>query len=506
MIDAGRDQERDILQLVRTQRWFAQKHLTSPEASILDSLEFQLSGGKSCSWLLLSVEPGQRVYSIVVASDAGAGLSLVSPAHLLEHITRHKSVTTSQGGLISFAGSSATYNASTAKPLEECNSSNSLFSGDLGESACVAKFYRKMDTGGMRELSTLSALQSTGLIPRLFGAIRYRAAGSPQDAEPEVLCLFLEPITGRPAYEPFQFASRKGIAALRAGASVESVLADDAVTLPEESANLGRLIADFHSAATAHQSPRSALHLDACIGDLRRRWNDLTHLSKNCENASCLINMAPMAQLEELIARSGHTQSSIASSYSHGDLHLSHILFEGGRGKGRIIDPAHGICDTRVADHSARDLLQICRGFECFIFDEIATDIAAVTGQSRDAAAAFLADPENTEADVWMSFARRWSKMVFEAVLDGYLSVIPDARLHPITDPAWRGVFYLERLFHELEYNIAYDRAFFMSADITWMRNFGLKLSLFPPRPSTNTSLASKTERETITGDVHVLH
>jgi hypothetical protein len=117
-----------------------------------------------------------------------------------------------------------------------------------------------------------------------------------------------------------------------------------------------------------------------------------------------------------------------------------------------------------------------------------------------------LADPDNPEAAQWMRFAQSWSELVFEAVLVGYLSATPDPQANPITDPVWRGVFYLERLFHELEYNITYDRAFFLSADIASLGNFAPEAALLQPRPITTPTLASDKECETIKGDAHVLH
>ncbi|MEL7198822.1 MAG: phosphotransferase [Pseudomonadota bacterium] len=500
------DQLWRVFELVRTQRWFAQKHLKASRVSVCDTVSFECSDKASYTWLLLRVEPDDTVYSIVIKRGSDNAPVLASPRSLVEYVSRHGSVATNQGGAILSSGGLEELDAAKMVPLEPCNSSNSLYSADLAETVCVAKFYRKMDAAGQRERRTLSAMHASGLTPRLYGAIEYHAPNRSEGHEPEILCLFLEKVHGRPAYEPFQDAARTAIARLASGRGLSSVLSDHDVNLPQECATLGRLIADFHSAAGSVMPAAIAaqpFELAASIDALERRWARLAPMVRQSSIASDLSCLSPMSALADI--RTFETQS-LTASYSHGDLHLSHIIFEQGHGYGRIIDPAHGVGEPHMTDNSARDLLQICRGFECFIFDEVATYLAASLAKSRDDAGAFLADPKNTHAAQWMRFAQRWSHAVFAKVLKAYVSAVPLELAQPVSDPAWRSVFYLERLLHELEYNIAYDRAFFLSSDIAFLRNFNSRAAALLPRTAAALRPQSAAECRSDKEDAHVVH
>jgi hypothetical protein len=468
-----------IYELVRAERWFAQKHQTPSNMQIRDNVIFDGSDGHRYEWLLFAVGPDTKVYSIVTGVGADGTPVLASPTRLLEKIRQFKSLPTKKGGTLRFIGLQQDLKPIKYQELEAGNSSNSLFVTSLDKQACVAKFYRKMDGAGTHEQQTLSMMQATGFTPQVFASIEYHPQSSDQRSESNIICLFLELISGIAAFEPFQRAARSAFTQLQSGSTFDQLVSQDQYMLPELCVGLGKGIAGFHRAALSLHEPQPEqppLILSICFEALLKRWARVEDLIKNMDHEGIIKpdtrEFAVAQLLDNLAIRACVQPHDLIVSYSHGDLHLSHIIIEDVSQRCRIIDPAHELGQSAIPDHSAHDLFQMRRGFEYFIFDEIATRLTTELGCTREEAGERLANSADAEVQPYMRFASAWSQRVFFNLVEGYLSNVPDRLSRPVKDPRWQTAFYLNRLLHELEYNIVYGRRFFLNADFAFLKNF----------------------------------
>jgi Phosphotransferase enzyme family len=468
-----------IYELVCGERWFAQKHLSPSDMEIRDNLIFDGLNGHRYEWLLFGVGRDAKVYSVVTGVGANGEVTLASPTYLLEKIRQHKSLPTTQGGVLRFSEQQQDFEPLEYQALEAGNSSNSLFVTSVGEQACVAKFYRKMDGAGTREQQTLGLMQATGFTPQIFASVEYHPQNSDEQSESTIICLFLEFISGTPAFEPFQRAIRSAFTQSQGGSGLDQLIDKDPYILPELCKGLGKGIAGFHRSALSLyglQPEQPRLILSACFEALQKRWARVKDLMKTIDHdaivGSGADNLAVEALLDKLVNLGGVPPYDLMACYSHGDLHLSHIIVEGASLRCRIIDPAHELGQSATPDHSAHDVFQVRRGFEYFVFDEIATLFATQRGCTREEASERLANSADAEAQPYMRFASAWSQRVFSCLVETYLSVVPDRLSRPVKDPRWQTVFYLDRLLHELEYNIVYGRRFFLNADFAFLKIF----------------------------------
>ena len=468
-----------IYELIRAERWFAQKHLAPSHMEIRDKVIFDGSDGHRYEWLLFALGLDAKVYSVVTGVGRNGEAVLVSPTCLLEKVRQLKALPTTQGGVLRFIEQHQDFEPLKYQALEAGNSSNSLFVTSMNKRPCVAKFYRKMDGAGTREQQTLGMMQATGFTPRVFASVEYQPQNSRQQSESTIICLFLEFISGTPAFEPFQKAIRSAFAQCQDHRSYDQLIDQDQYILPELCKGLGRGIAGFHRSALSlyeFQSEQPQLFLSASFEALLKHWARLKELMKGIDHHAVVgpdkAELAVETLLDKLANLGGMPPHDLMASYSHGDLHLSHIIVEDASLRCRIIDPAHQLAQSATPDHSAHDLFQMRRGFECFIFDEIATLLATRFGCTREEASERLANSADTEAQCYMRFASAWCQRVFSSLVESYLGVVPDQLGLPVKDPRWQTAFYLERLLHELEYNIVYGRRFFLNADFAYLKSF----------------------------------
>jgi len=469
--------------LARPARWFAQKHRAPTALAIVDRCAYRAPWGEAGWWLLLQVEPGGTVYSLTLAADADGAWRLTDPAGFIEAV-RAAPLFSEQGAALQYKGALGPATRDYAL-LDGGDSSNSLFRMTLAGESAVAKFFRKLDGGGADEVATIAGLRP--LMPALFGRIDYR----PARGASAVLASFMEYIPGDAAYRPYQAAARAVLAGLHREAIGES--ADDDHALPEIGARIGGAVAALHALAEARR-PDGQEAPPLILADR------LAALVERCERLGALIAEAPpldgpapaaalpaiVARLRALAARAEPGGSRLTPSFGHGDLHLSHILLDDGAC--RIIDPARALTAPRLEGHGLTDLFQLHRGFECFAFDEAATAIERAEGLTRDEAAARLALAPADGASFagrCKRFAFAWPARVFAAIEHAYRAAIDPASAAALDEPAWRAVFYLERLAHEMDYNLRYDRRFFRWCDLASLDHFARRPAASPlePRP-----------------------
>lgn len=467
-----------LYQLVRHERWFAHKHVTPTGLSVVDSARFLDRTGAPLRWLMLRVEPETKVYSLVVSESNPHAPVLASPAGLIEALCDRGPVPTDRGGMLSCKADTALGNLRGLEPIEDGDSSNSLFFGEADHTPCVAKYYRKMDSSGLREHRTLAAMASAGFTPRLAGSIVYQAPGTPAATAPAMVCLLLERIAGTPAYRPLQSVARAGLEQLEYRRAIPLTCGAGDPPLADLCGMIGRGIAGFHAAAhcAAPQDQVAApLRLSKFADAVRERWERIVHLiARSPDTATVQPWQAQRlsAALAALATDARANPHDLDPGFSHGDLHLSHVIFEPDCEHCRIIDPSHAIGQPAADDHSARDLLQIRRSLECFILDETASLLSEADGCTREQAAARLACPFNNRDARYMAFAAQWADEVFGEIVSAYRQHVPDRLMAPLTDPRWADLFYLDRLLHELEYDVSYGREFFLNANIAFLLRF----------------------------------
>lgn len=473
----GSEQLWPLYQLVRNERWFAHKHVTPTGLWVDDSARFTDRSGAPLRWLMLRVEPETKVYSLVVADDNPNGPVLASPASLIEALRECGSIPTEQGGRLAYTGPAQPAHERTFDPIEDGDSSNSLFVGETADGPCVAKYYRKLDGAGLREQRTLAAMEDAGFTPALVGSIVYQAPGEAV-ATPAMICLFLERIAGTPAYKPLQSVARARLDLIESGRAIPLAQERGHPPLAELCSMIGRGIAGFHAAAHRAAPPAddaARMPLSGFADTILLRWEQIAHLIEQSADNSAIEPWQARrlsASLAALAADARAHPNDLDQGFSHGDLHLSHVIFEPDCDHGRIIDPSHAIGQPAADDHSARDLLQIRRSLECFILDETATFLCEADGCTREHAAARLARPATARDARYMDFAAQWAGEVFDAILSAYLDHAPDGLKAPLADPRWTDLFYLDRLLHELEYDVSYGRAFFVNANIAFLLRF----------------------------------
>lgn len=467
-----------LYRLVKGERWFAHKHVTPTAIRIDDSASFRDGKGQVHRWVLLRVEPEAKAYSIVIVDDAPQGLALGSPVSFMRALHRCGSFPTDQGGMLEYSGPSGNTDLRQFQPLEEGHSSNSLYASETRAGPCVAKFYRKMDGSGMREQRTLAKMEGAGFTPCLIGSIVYRPPVARSKAGPAMVCLFLERIEGTPAYQPFQSIARSALQQLERDATARLQQDHSHQSLPDLCAMLGRGIAGFHAAAhdcLPTHGTRPTLELASFADNVVRRWEHVAGLIRRSDADTHIDGRhlnSVTAALVTLASDARDNPHDIPSGFSHGDLHLSHVIFEPHSHHGRIIDPSHAIGMPGPDDHSARDLLQIRRSLECFILDETASALSVSDGCTREQAAIRLAGPANARDALYMAFAADWAAEVYRIILSAYIRHVPAKLRTPFADPRWAQVLYLDRLLHELEYDITYGRAFFFHANFAFLLRF----------------------------------
>lgn len=474
----GSEQVWPLYQLVRNERWFAHKHVTPTGLWVDDSARFTDRSGTPLRWLMLRVEPETKAYSLVVADDNSRGPVLVSPASLIEALRACGSIPTELGGQLAYTGPAQPAHASSFDPIEDGDSSNSLFFGQTAHGPCVAKYYRKLDGAGLREQRTLAAMEDAGFTPALVGSIVYHAPGEEAAATPAMICLFLERIAGTPAYKPLQSVARARLDLIESRRAIPLAQESRDPPLTELCGMIGRGIAGFHAAAHRSAPPAdnaARIPLSDFADTILHRWEQIARLIDQSADISAIEPWQVRRLSDALAALAADARAhpnDLAPGFSHGDLHLSHVIFEPDCEHGRIIDPSHAIGQPAADDHSARDLLQIRRSLECFILDETATFLCEVDGCTREHAAARLARPATARDARYMDFAAQWAGEVFDAILSAYLHHGPDRLKAPFADPRWTDLFYLDRLLHELEYDVSYGRAFFLNANIAFLLRF----------------------------------
>jgi len=471
-----------ILELIKETRWFAQKHAAVSSLDVCDIADFSPPSGASCLWILLRVEPGGQVYSLTIESYRNTGFKLISPETFLEYIKAKKSLSTRRGGRVRFVGPSDIA-ASHYAALDESDSSNTVLQTTFGKAPCVAKFFRKMDGAGGREVETLLCLQASGITPKIYAQVSYQSAFF--DCANHTLAIFMEFIEGDPAFRPFQLAVRQALDGVIAGSKLEDVLSTPKHLNPDVCDLIGEGVAAFHNAALSSYtaaSPLPRVSLQSRADAIVEKWNALLALKRTSSSLSGLISDTFLDDLHiaigclhrEAISKGGN----LDACYGHGDLHLSHIILVGLHTRCRIIDPANSTAKFCPSNHSAMDLFQIYRGLEYFAFDEAATRLEAEENWTREAASECLAgggEKHSAHGGPLKSFALAWPDRIFERITQAYLKTAKDTLVEPLHDPLWSQLFYLDRLLNEIKYNIDYDRLFFRFCDWMYLQKFAKK-------------------------------
>jgi predicted trehalose synthase len=305
----------------------------------------------------------------------------------------------------------------------------------------VLKVYRSMGAG-QDEDATLTALASTGLVPKVVGRLTYEPAG----AAPIVLALILQSVAGQTLDVPV----RRGLeAAWRRG--------DDQLSTGDRQVlrRVRQATGALHAALAAAGRPSSAVRLADVLGDI--------------EAIRCFARGAAAHRLLDRAAAAASWAPPAADvGPGHGDLHLSNVIVDGE--DVRFVDLAGG-------GGPADDFAALRLGLECLCLD-VEVDRAG-RDRSRDDLAAALrrAAWDTTQERALFAPLRRE-----EAAATGHdgppAASGDDGRAwdrwctragQELTGPGDpNGLASIARLIHDLRYHLKHERTYY--ADLAWWR------------------------------------
>lgn len=170
----------------------------------------------------------------------------------------------------------------------------------------------------------------------------------------------------------------------------------------------------------------------------------------------------------------------------HGDLHLSHLLWD----PPRLIDistPSTGPDEPGWAEQSpVEDVVALQRALEYFSADEAAFESARLLGVDSTETMLGALDgaagrPPRERALLLLVFgaADAWRRRVVELLLAPAVSESP-------ADAPLRRLLYLRRLLHELDYNFAHARPYHAAIDLRHAIALGLPSALARPLTTRN--------------------
>jgi maltokinase len=396
---------RDLVQLVREQRWFASKSRALTGGRVVDSVALS----RDCSLALFETayaDGGSELYQLPwrAGENGEPVLELADPAlahALLGALRRSAPVATGAGG-VEFELTADLPSDADLRPVRAIGGEQSNSTVVFGE-RCALKAYRRLEAGESAELEMLRFLDARGFAhaPRLLGS--YRHAGAPIAATLGILQEFVPE-----ASDGWQDALAS--------------LADPAPFL-SRLRRLGEVTARMH------------VLLASDDGDPAFRPEPLGEPSE--ADARALLAGLPEPLRErgpELLERLRALHRAGAGGLAirqHGDYHLGQVLWA--RGDWVVLDfegePARPLAERRRKSTPLRDVAGILRSFA----------YAAETGRNRG-----TPGPPSWEADARAAF------------LGGYEATIDQSLLPPAGSPrnALLAACELEKALYELRYEL----------------------------------------------------
>ncbi|NYI04214.1 hypothetical protein [Allostreptomyces psammosilenae] len=471
--------------------------------------------------LLLVVAPeggtadGTR-YFVPVALPAGpAGAAALAEAHgtaafdtaAVRRVLAGRPLRTARGHLVEFrpAGRPDGDRPVRQLPFARGWSSNALSLVDLAGRPHIHKTYRALDPD-TREPDLLRLMDGGGRTPALAGDYGYLDTGTGV-RHPLGVVYAYAPGDGVDA--PLRANMRSLWPLLRDAAAPERTAVAHLAPLERELRRAGSFLRGFHDDLRARIGEGAASHLpfpaEHHLDEAARRLGELAPAVAAGDGLPARVSRAALDALRREVtgirARLRDPATSAPpSGPCHGDLHLSHLLCRPRDGADDRADGGWELCvidlSTPCADPDSphypdqspwQDLVAVQRALEYFTADEAAEHAAHLLGTDNlSAARAALLDTAGALVGTpgWppgrRAVLRRvhlaadaWRARVLRLLLDGYAR----GGASPAGHPLWR-LLRLRRLLHEVAYNQAHDRPYYLAMD--------LRHALAPAAPTTD--------------------
>lgn len=435
----------DINAIAANARWYGGAADGSDVLVICDALE--LDGLARPAWLLLA-RAGDALYFCPVAHDGAAWRDIAATAFyqrdVMGWLQRRASVATAMGGRIEFDSAMA-FSCCELLRADAGGSSNTVSQVALGGVTAMHKVYRKL-APQERELDATERVDRAvpGLVPRCLGGYRYRDAGAGADAGVHALGLLTEYVEGHGLHQDLSASIRSLWPLAHAGQHcaallpalrgwrvfIERLHAAMALVLPAPAAfDMAGLCADART-RIARIAPQLA-HDPLLAPPLRER----------------------LLRLLDAVERQVLVPSALQAAPCHGDLHLSHMLWDG-RENRRIID-----LSPPPSGHPLQDWVAIERALEYFCLDECALELAPHAQLTQEATMQALLDglPANAAIAARMQAMTDWHRAVRSALCGEHLA-----------GPAHAST-YCARLLQELDYNYSHRRPYYRCIDFYFL-------------------------------------
>lgn len=439
----------DINAIAADARWYGH----SEPLVICDALE--LDGLALPAWLLLA-RAGEALYFCPVAHDGAAWRDIAATAFyqrdVMGWLQRRASVSTALGGRIEFDSAMA-FSCCELLRADAGGSSNTVSQIALGGVTAMHKVYRKLAPQEC-ELDATERVDRImpGLVPRCLGGYRYRSAG----ADVHALGLLTEYVQGRGLHQDLSASIRSLWPLAQAGQHCAALLP----ALRGWRAFIERLHAAMALALPASASAPATFDMAGLCADARARIArirpQLAHDPLLAPTLLAPTLRARMLRLLDAVEQQVLVPVALQAAPCHGDLHLSHMLWDG-RENRRIID-----LSPPPSGHPLQDWVAIERALEYFCLDECALELAPHAGMTQEATmqALLVALPANAAIAAMsarMQAMTSWHGAVRGALCGDHLA-----------GPA-RASTYCARLLQELDYNYSHRRPYYRCIDFYFL-------------------------------------
>jgi maltokinase len=420
---------------------------------VLDELAI---GGLALPVWLLFASDGASLYFCAVARDPARGLIDITGSALYQRdvmawLQQRGQVATRDGQRIVFDSELPFARAAVLAP-DGGASSNCVTRIGAGATVAMHKVYRQLSAHN-HELAATRALAGQAGAVRCLGGYRYERA----DGASFALGLVTEYIDG----EGISASLSRDIRALWRRPDAATADAGLLAELAQWRAFLER----FHAGMASRFGAGPAFDMAALCADARRRLATLVPQVR----ADTLLEPARARRLAGLLETLGHAlfgtpePHALAAAACHGDLHLSHLLWDRRSGERTVIDLSPPAVDGAAPgfEHGSPllDWVALERALDYVYLDEAALELAPLAGLNQEQAMRALLHGSLAGAAIARrrQAGARWHDAVRAALCGDHLA-------HP-----GRARLYCARLLQELDYNYRHRRPYYRCIDLYFL-------------------------------------
>ncbi|MFC7922379.1 phosphotransferase [Streptomyces cinereoruber] len=425
-------------------------------------------------------------------------------------------IPTARGGHVEFRGDGTEARAVSSLPFAQGWSSNSLSLLDIDGRPHLHKAYRTLGTE-VREPELLRLMNGSGHTPRWFGDYGYVPPGgtgrlalgvvytyTPGSGIDTPLRANLRALWPRLAGGATDAREPGGAGGAGGPGDLEELVREHLAPLAGPLRTARSFLGGFHEelrTRLGRGTPPPDYPVERALRAAEERHRALAERARGGAGlppAALERAFGSLASEIELLRTAFDTTGTYPAGPCHGDLHLSHLLWD----PPRLIDistPGTGPGEPGWDEQSPlQDLVALGRALEYFSADEAAYESARLLGV--DATETMLASldggvgmPPRERSVLLLVFeaADRWRRRVAGLLLTrdgaeegGGSGAAPAGHGQRLPDEPLCRLLYLRRLLHELDYNFAHARPYHAAIDL----RHAMALGLPSPLPLTLTT------------------